>query len=402
MSDFIYMDNAATTALDPLVLEAMMPYLTADYANASGSYKPASLARSAVNKARAAIAAFIGAEPDEIFFTSGGTESDNMALRGTVSAYGTKDRRFPLITDSIEHPAVSETVKNLEKEGLADVKRIMPDNEGFIQVQELKSLLKNRQVKDGVSQNVCGLLSIMHANNEIGSINDIAGLSAEAHAAGYLVHTDAVQTLGHIPVDVNSLGADLLSASAHKLAGPKGVGLLYVRRGTRINCLFGGGGQEKGLRSGTYNTAGIVGFGKAVELAAVRMQEDAAYVQKLREKLVAGIMAAIPGTIITGPVSGTDGARLPGNASFAFRNVRGSSLVIGLDMKGICASTGSACAAGSLSPSHVLEVLRIPSDYINGSLRLTLSRNNTEEEVDKVIAAVTDEVRKLRDIFGAE
>ena len=390
MSDHIYMDNAATTALDPLVLEAMMPYLTDNYANASGTYNPASKARSAVNKARKTIADMIGAEPDEIFFTSGGTESDNIAIQGVVRALLPKEKRPEVISDDLEHLAVRETLKALAKTHLIDLKMVAPDNEGFI----LPSA-----VSDSIHKH-CGLISVMHANNEIGTINDIRGISEIAHEQGYTVHTDAVQSFGHIPVNVDMLGVDLLSASAHKLGGPKGVGLLYVRRGTAVSPIMFGGGQEKGLRSGTYNTAGIVGFGRAAELAAERIRTDSDRIIKLRERLFSGIMGGIPHTILTGPVSGTDGQRLPSHASFAFKGVQGSSLVIGLDIKGICASTGSACSAGSNEPSHVLRALKLPADYINGSLRLTLSHNTTAEEVDRVIEAVKNEVFKLREIFG--
>ena len=415
MSDLIYMDNAATTALDPLVLEAMMPYLTDNYANASGVYNPASKARSAVNRARMSIAGIIGAEPDEIYFTSGGTESDNIALRGLARVYTTKENSFRVVSDELEHPAVRETLKALKKENLIELKYVPNDIEGFIDPNRIEDMIRSHKndlkgsgqepdnggcAAAGSESRVRGLVSVMHANNEIGTINDIAQISQTAHKYGYLMHTDAVQTLGHIPVDTGDLGVDLLSASAHKLGGPKGIGLLYVRRGTKIDPIIFGGGQEKGMRSGTYNTAAIVGFGKAAELAAARLEEDTHYLIKLRERLVSGIMGSIPGTVITGPASGTDGRRLPGHASFAFKGIQGSSLIIGLDIKEICASTGSACAASSQEASQVLRSVKIPADYINGSLRLTLSRNNTVEEVDSVITAVRTEVFKLRELFG--
>lgn len=405
MTDYIYFDNAATTALDPLVKDAMTPFMTFNYANASGTYHDASLARSAINKARAQAAALIGAEPDEIIFTSCGTESDNLALYGTAMAHFSRDKRFNAVSDTIEHPAVYNTLDALKKAGFIKLARVSPDKDGFITpgaVEEaVRSQVKTKRDDASGQTKDNGIISVMSANNEIGSINDIAGIGSVAAEYGYLLHTDAVQSFGHVLLDVDVMGVDMLSASAHKLGGPKGIGLLYLRRGTKIVPTMYGGGQEHGLRSGTENVAGIVGFGEACRLAGIRMSADTRYIHELRDRLVSRILNEIPDTILTGPQLPDMGdKRLPGHCSFAFKGVQGSSLVIGLDIRNICASTGAACSAAANRPSRVLKEIGVAADHFNGSLRLTLSRNNTIEEVDRTVDAVKACVTQLREMFG--
>lgn len=390
----IYLDNAATTALDPEVLEAMMPYLTEEYGNPSATYGLAAKARTAVQRAREKAAELIGAEPDEIIFTSGGTEADNMAIRGLYKV-AASDRRFDsgmpeIITSAAEHPAVLETVKSVAEYTGCGTKLLKTDKEGIISPDEVKMAVTGKT----------GLISLMMANNEVAAVNDIAAIGKITRERGILFHTDAVQAFGHMPIDVATMEADALSASAHKLHGPKGVGLLYLRRGIRLPAYVTGGGQERGLRSGTENVAGIVGFGKACEIAKRDMLADMRRIKELRDKLVKGIMSEIDDVILTGPgIDMGDQRRTVSGASFAFKNIEGSSLLIQLDMKGICASTGSACSASEAGPSHVLRAIEVPDDYINGSLRMGLSKFTTEEEIDAAITAVKASVAFLRSIW---
>ena len=406
MTDYIYLDNAATTSLERLVLDAMMPYLTSNYANPSGTYHNASLARSAINKARKYAAALIGADPDEIYFTSGGTEADNMAITGTVMSHMLRDKRFNIVTDTVEHPAVYNALDALARTPMVKLTKVSPDSEGFILPEKIEKAiraqlaLKADDVK-GLTSKTNGLVSVMSSNNEIGTINDIAGIGAVAADYGYLFHTDAVQSFGHVILDVDVMGIDLLSASSHKIGGPKGVGFLYVRRGTKLSPVLYGGGQERGLRSGTENVAGIVGFGEACRLAGIRMAADARYIQGLRDHLASRIVSEIPDVILTGPaLPEKSERRLPGHCSFAFKGVQGSSLVIGLDIRNICASTGAACSAAANRPSRVLKEIGVGAEFRNGSLRLTLSRNNTIEEVDRTVDAIKVIVAQLREMFG--
>ena len=408
MTDYIYLDNAATTAVDPLVKDAMAPFMTSNYANPSGTYHNASLARSAINKARAHAAALIGADPDEIYFTSGGTESDNMALHGIALANMSRDRevKFNVVSDTIEHPAVYNTLEAVKKAGFVRLDLVSPDSDGFIRPEDIEEAVK-KQTKGKETPNLSveekknGLISVMSSNNEVGSINNIADIGAVAAKYGYLFHTDAVQSFGHVLLDVDVMGVDLLSASAHKLGGPKGVGLLYMRRGIKLWPALYGGGQERGLRSGTENVAGIVGFGEACRLAGIRMSADTRYIHELRDRLVYRILNEIPDAKLTGPqIPDQNDKRLPGHCSFAFKGVQGSSLVIGLDIKNICASTGAACSAAANRPSRVLKEIGLGADWAAGSLRLTLSRNNTIEEIDAAVDAVKATVFQLRQMFG--
>ncbi len=406
MTDYIYLDNAATTALDPLVKDAMTPFMTYNYANASGTYHNASLARSAINKARAQAAALIGADPDEIIFTSGGTESDNLALNGTVMAHFSREKKFNIVSSTIEHPAVCNALDGLKKIELIRLSRVSPDKDGFIRPEDIETAVKEQLGKKACESVVLdskdkGIISVMSSNNEIGSINDIAQIGSVAAQYGYLLHTDAVQSFGHVMIDVDVMGIDMLSASAHKLGGPKGVGLLYLRRGTKLHPGLFGGGQEHGLRSGTENVAGIVGFGEACRLAGIRMAADTRYIHELRDRMVYRILNEIPDAILTGPqIHDQNDKRLPGHCSFAFKGVQGSSLVIGLDIKNICASTGAACSAVANRPSRVLKEIGLGPDWAAGSLRLTLSRNNTIEEIDDAVDAVKATVFQLRQMFG--
>ncbi len=399
-NELIYLDNAATTKVDPLVLEAMLPYLEDGFANPSAGYGPAHKARHAVEEARKEVAELIGAEPDEVFFTSGGTESDQLALSGALAAIGGCAGRsgFVIVSDELEHPAVRNTLAHLEKTGQASLIKVKPESNGFIGASALSEVLEGRGFTSaGTCKN--GIISIMTANNEIGTINDMDGIAGVAEQNGFLLHSDAVQALGHIPVDVSRIGFDLLSASAHKLGGPKGIGMLYIRRGTPFSSMSFGGGQERGIRSGTENVAGIVGFGRAAQLAGNRMEEDRVYVSGLRDRLISRICAEIPDTILTGPACFNEeekDRRLPGSASFAFRGIQGSSLVIRLDMAGICASTGSACSASSGKNSHVLSGIGVSPEYIGGSLRITLSRGNTPDEIERAADIIAQSVADLR------
>lgn len=377
--DRIYLDNAATTRIDPEVFQAMKPYFEEEYANPSSSYRFAGAVNGKIQKVREQIADFLGAKSQEIFFTSGGSESDNWAIKGIADSLREKGNH--IITTKIEHHAVLHTCEFLERHGY-EVTYLEVDEFGLVDPKEFEEAIKPNTI----------LASVMFANNEIGTIQPIPELGRIAHEHGVLFHTDAVQAFGHIPIDVQKMNIDLLSASAHKLNGPKGVGLLYIKSGVKLPNLIHGGAQERGRRAGTTNAPGIIGFGKAVSLAKERLEEDSAYEKKLRDKLIQRVTAEIPYTKFNGHPE----KRLSNNANFCFRFVEGESLLILLDQKGICASSGSACTSGALDPSHVLLAIGLPHEIAHGSVRFTLSRETTEEEIDYTVDTLKEIVDRLR------
>lgn len=377
----IYLDNAATTAIDREVLAAMRPYLEEEYANPSGAYRFAGITHDRVEEARAEIAATIGAEPREIFFTSGGSESDNWAIKGVADSLRSKGNH--IITTKIEHHAVLHTCEYLEAHGY-EVTYLDVDAFGLVDPAQFEAAIRPTTI----------LASVMFANNEIGTIEPIAELGRIAHKHGILFHTDAVQAFAHVRINVNEMNIDLMSASAHKLNGPKGVGLLYIRKGTKIETLIHGGSQERGRRAGTTNAAGIIGFGKAVSLANARMEEVAAHEAKLRDKLVKRVTTEIPYVRYNGHPE----RRLTNNANFCFRFIEGESLLMLLDQEGICASSGSACTSGSLDPSHVLLAIGLPHEIAHGSVRFTLSAETTEAEIDTTVDTLKNIVTRLRNM----
>ena len=382
MSRFVYADNAATTPMSESVYNAMKPWLTEFYGNPSSLYRIGNQARHAVQDARAKVAkALNAADPSEIVFTGGGSQADNLAIRGFVKGASARGRKH-IITSRIEHHAVLYTCEALEDEGFT-VTYLDVDQQGHVDLEQLKN---------AISDNTA-LVTIMAANNEIGTIQDLKAISEIAHAHGAMFHTDAVQAVGHMHIDVQAMGIDMLSLSGHKFRGPKGIGALYVKKGIALKPLVYGGGQERGLASGTENVAGMVGLGQAIEDATgENLDQKMGYVRKLTDKLVKGVMDNIPYTHYTGdPVN-----RLPGTASFVFEAVEGEGLILRLDFAGICASTGSACSTGSLDPSHVLMAIGLPHEIAHGSLRLTLGEQNTEEDVDYLIEKVTEVVAGLR------
>lgn len=382
MSRFVYADNAATTPMSESVYNAMKPWLTEFYGNPSSLYRIGNQARRAMQDARAKIAkALNAADPFEIVFTGGGSQADNLAIRGFVKGASAKGRKH-IITSRIEHHAVLYTCEALEDEGFT-VTYLDVDKQGHVDLEQLKNAISDDTA----------LVTIMAANNEIGTIQDLAAISAIAHAHGAVFHTDAVQAVGHMPLDVQAMGIDMLSLSGHKFRGPKGVGALYVKKGIALKPLVYGGGQECGLCSGTENVAGMVGLGQAIEDATGdNLGQKMGYVKKLTDKLVKGVMENVPYTHYTGdPVN-----RLPGTASFVFEAVEGEGLILRLDNAGICGSTGSACSTGSLDPSHVLMAIGLPHEIAHGSLRLTLGEQNTEDDVDYLIEKVVEVVSGLR------
>ncbi len=382
MNRFVYADNAATTPMSESVFEAMKPYLTEHYGNPSSLYRIGREARRAMTEARMKVARALNAkDPSEIVFTGGGSQADNLAIRGYVKGRSARGKKH-IITSKIEHHAVLYTCEALEKEGYP-VTYLDVDAQGHVDLEQLKSVITDQTA----------LVTIMAANNEIGTIQDLKAIAEIAHAHGAVFHTDAVQAVGHMPLDVQEMGIDMLSLSAHKFRGPKGIGALYVRKGIALEPLVYGGGQERGLASGTENVAGMVGLGQAIEDATgEHLAEKMGYVKKLTDRLVKGIMDAIPYTHYTGdPVN-----RLPGTASFVFEAIEGEGLILRLDNAGICGSTGSACSTGSLDPSHVLMAIGLPHEIAHGSLRLTLGEQNTEEDVDYLIENVAKVVEGLR------
>ncbi len=376
----IYLDHAATTPVHPDVLKTMIPYFTDNFGNPSTIYSYGQEAKAAVEDARASVAALINAEPEEIVFTSGGTESDNFALEGV--AYANEKRGNHIITSAVEHHAVLETCKFLEKRGFY-VTRLPVDSSGLIDPDAVKKAITPKTI----------LVSVMHANNEVGTIEPIAEIGKITREAGVLFHTDAVQTTGHIPTDVHELEVDLLSMSAHKLYGPKGVGALYIRKGKgRLVPFMHGGEQEKRRRAGTENVPGIVGFGKAAEIAREEMPKEVKRLTALRDRLISCILERIGNTRLNGhPVR-----RLPNNTNITIDFVEGESMCLSLDMEGICASTGSACSSGSLEASHVLLAMGLRHEQAHGSLRFTLGKWNTEDEIEQVITALSSTVARLR------
>lgn len=381
MEKMIYLDNAATTRTAPEVVEAMLPYFSELYGNASTVYEFGGKSKEAVSKARETIAHAIGAKDNEIYFTAGGSESDNWALKCTAEAY--KDKGKHIITSKIEHHAILHTCEWLEKNGF-EVTYLDVDEFGVVKLEELKKAIRSDTI----------LISIMFANNEIGTIEPIAEIGKIAKEHGILFHTDAVQAFGQVPINVDELNIDMLSSSGHKLNGPKGIGFLYIRKGIKIRSFVHGGAQERKRRAGTENVPGIVGFGKAVELAISTMEERTARERKLRDHLIERVLKEIPFARVNGDRTN----RLPNNVNICFQFVEGESLLIMLDMKGICGSSGSACTSGSLDPSHVLLAIGLPHEIAHGSLRLTLGEDTTMEDIDYTVDAIKEIVTQLREM----
>lgn len=375
----VYFDHSATTATAPEVASQMVEYMTNTFGNPSSVHAFGREAKKAIIHARKQVADLIGANPEEILFTSGGTEGDNMALRGIAEA--NKKRGKHIITTQIEHHAILHTCEALEKEGY----RVT-----YLPVDEY-ARVNPQDVADAICDDTI-LISVMFANNEVGTIQPIAEIGKIAREKGIYFHTDAVQAVGNYPIDVNEYGIDLLTISSHKFHGPKGIGALYIRKGVRIKPILFGGAQEKTLRPGTENTPGIVGLGKAAELAQAELTDKINRVQKLRDKLIAGITERIPEAKLNGHPT----LRMPGNVNFSFRYIEGESLLLNLDLKGIAASSGSACTSGSLDPSHVLLAMGITHEIAHGSLRLSLGRENTEEDVDYCLEVLPEIVARLR------
>ena len=378
----VYMDYSATTYVKPEVLEEMMPYFTENFGNPSGFYEEARKTAIAVDEARGKVAKGINAERSEVYFTAGGCEADNWALKGIALAY--KNKGNHIITTKIEHHAILNTCKFLEKHGF-EVTYLDVDSEGFIDLEELKNAITDKTI----------LVSVMFINNEIGTIEPIKEIGEICKERNILFHTDAVQAIGHVPIDVKALNIDLLSMAAHKIYGPKGIGALYIRKGVRIQNLIHGGGQERGRRATTENTPGIVGFGKAVELATnpENLKKHAEKLTKLRDKLIEGLLK-VPYSRLNGPKDGSK--RSPGNVNICFKFIEGESILLSLDFEGICASSGSACTSGSLDPSHVLLAIGLPHEIAHGSLRLSLGDGNTEEDVDYALETIPPIIERLR------
>lgn len=379
MMNRVYLDHSATTQVRTEVAKLVFEYMTETFGNASSVHMYGREARKAVENAREQIANAIGAKPEEIIFTSGGTESDNMAILGSAYAHAKKGKH--IITSTIEHHAVLDTCKYLEKEGFK-VTYVGVDEDGLINPEDVRKAITDETI----------LITIMHANNEVGTIQPLEEIGKIAKEHKIVFHTDAVQSLGKIPVNVNDLNVDLLSASGHKLYGPKGVGFLYFRKGTRLQKLVHGGSQERNRRPGTENVPGIVGLGLACHLASQELKETTAHLTKLRDKLIEGITANIPHIKLNGHRE----KRLPNNINYSFKFIEGEALLLSLDMKGIAASSGSACTSGSLDPSHVLLAMGICHEIAHGSLRLTLGKDNTEEQVDYVIETLPEIIERLR------
>lgn len=377
----IYVDNAATTKTSRTAIEAMLPYMNKIYGNPSSLHSVGQVAADALRKAREEAAEVLGCEPNEITFTSGGSEADNQALV-SAAAIGARKGKKHIISTAFEHHAILHTLKKLEKEGF-EVTLLDVHENGMVSAQ---------QVADAIREDTC-LVSVMYANNEIGSIQPIAEIGAVCKENGVIFHTDAVQAVGHVRINVKEENIDMLSLSAHKFHGPKGVGLLYARKGVRLTNIIEGGAQERGKRAGTENIPGIVGMVAALKEANANIDANAEKVSALRDRLIEGL-EKIPHSALNGDRT----KRLPGNVSFCFEGIEGESLLLLLDAKGICASSGSACTSGSLDPSHVLLAIGRPHEVAHGSLRLTLSEENTQEEVDYIIEETTKVVKYLRDL----
>ena len=381
MEKMIYLDNAATTKTRPEVVEAMLPYFTEFYGNPSSVYTFSAKSKEAVTKAREIIADSLGVKSNEIYFTAGGSEADNWALVAAAEAYEAKGKH--IITSKIEHHAILHTCEYLEKRGY-EVTYLDVDENGVVKLDELKKAIRPDTI----------LISIMFANNEIGTIEPIKEIGAIAKEHGILFHTDAVQAYGHVPISADEYNIDMLSASGHKINGPKGIGFLYIRKGVKIRSFIHGGAQERRRRAGTVNVPGIVGFGKAVQLAMDEMEERTKKEVEMREYLMEKVLREVPFTRINGSRT----SRLPNNINFAFQFIEGESLLIKLDMAGICGSSGSACTSGSLDPSHVLLAIGLPHEIAHGSLRLTLSEENTMEEMDITADKIKEIVAYLREL----
>ncbi|WP_072525433.1 cysteine desulfurase NifS [Clostridium sp. Marseille-P3244] len=379
MEKLIYLDNAATTKTAPEAVEAMLPYFTEYYGNPSSVYGFAASNKETITRQREIIAQVLGARANEIYFTAGGTEADNWALIATAEAYGAKGKH--IITSSIEHHAVLHTCEYLEKRGY-EVTYLDVDENGLVDPSDVEAAIRPDTI----------LISIMFANNEIGTIQPVKEIGKIAHEHGVLFHTDAVQAFAQVPIDVDECGIDMLSASGHKLNGPKGIGFLYIRKGVKIRSFIHGGAQERKRRAGTENVPGIVGLGKAIELAAASMEERAGKETGLRDYLIQRIEKEIPYCRLNGDRV----RRLPNNVNFSFQFIEGESLLIMLDMKGICASSGSACTSGSLDPSHVLLAIGLPHEIAHGSLRMTLGADTTREDLDYTVDCLKEIVAQLR------
>ncbi len=379
MSRFVYLDNAATTKTAPEVVEAMLPYFTEKFGNPSSVYSFSSGNKEDITKQREIIADALGANANEIYFTAGGSESDNWALKATAEAYENKGKH--IITTKIEHHAILHTAEYLEKRGF-EVTYVDVDADGKVKLDELEAAIRPDTI----------LISVMYANNEIGTIQPIKEIGQIAHDHKILFHTDAVQAFGQVPINVDECHIDMLSASGHKLNGPKGIGFLYIRKGVKIRSFVHGGAQERKRRAGTENVPGIIGLGTAVSRAVKSMEERTSYEKELRDYLIERVMAEIPYTKLNGHK--TD--RLPNNANFSFQFIEGESMLIMLDMKGICGSSGSACTSGSLDPSHVLLAIGLPHEIAHGSLRLTLNEEITKDDIDYVVDNLKEIVARLR------
>jgi|LFRM01.2.fsa_nt_gb cysteine desulfurase len=377
----IYLDHSATTPVRPEVAEIMMEYMTNKFGNPSSVHSFGREAKEALENARSQVAALIKAQPEEITFTSGGTEADNLAIIGTALKYADKGKH--IITSAVEHHAVLHACEHLEKMGF-DLTVLPVDEYGIVRMDDLRQAIRDDTI----------LITIMHANNEVGSIQPVAEIGRLAKEKGILFHTDAVQSLGKIPVDVEEMNADLLTGSGHKIYGPKGIGFLYIRKGVHLSPLVFGGAQEKKIRPGTENMPGIVGLGKAVELAGQEMDSEMPRMTQLRDKLIKGILERIPDVRLNGHPT----LRVPTNVNVSFEYVEGESLLLSLDMKGIAASSGSACTSGSLDPSHVLLAMGICKEVAHGSVRMTLGRDNTGEQIDYVLDVLPEIVQRLRDM----
>ena len=377
-----YMDYSATTYVKPEVLDAMMPFFTEKFGNPSSFYGISRETKMAIDNARAQVAKAINCDPNEVYFTGGGSEADNWAIKGIATAHMKKGNH--IITTKIEHHAVLHTCEFLEKFGF-EVTYLDVNEEGFVDLKQLEEAITDKTI----------LVSIMFANNEIGTIQPIKEIGAICREKKVLFHTDAVQAIGSVPVDVKEMNIDLLSLAGHKLYGPKGIGALYIRKGVRIDNLIHGGGQERGRRAGTENIPGVVGLGKAIEIATENIEENRARLTVLRDKLIDGVLERIPYARLNGP---RGDKRLPGNSNISFEFIEGESILLSLDFEGICASSGSACTSGSLDPSHVLLAIGLPHEKAHGSLRTTLGAASTEEDVEKLLNELPPIIERLRNM----
>ena len=382
----IYLDHSATTGVDSEVLQEMMPYFSDVFGNGSSQHYFGREASKAIEDARKKVADALNAKPSEIYFTSGGTESDNWAIKGTV--FANMERGKHIITSCIEHPAIRDTLKFLKKNYGVEVTYLGVDNEGIISLDELKAAIRPDTI----------LISVMTANNEIGSIQPIKEIGAIAHEHGIYFHTDAVQAIGAVPIDVDEMNIDMLSLSAHKFYGPKGVGVMYRRNGIKVAKFLNGGEQERNQRASTHNTAGIVGLGKAIEIATRDLEKNNAYIRSLRDYFYEQVSSRIDDIILNGPKPEHFDKRLPNNANISFKYVEGESLLLRLDLEGIAVSSGSACSSGALEPSYVLLATGLPVEFAHGSLRFSLGKHNTKEEIDYVVEKLVHVVESLREM----